>query len=82
MENGEKNMTSIHVLLADDHHVVRQGLRALLETVADLSIVGQTLGEPVRGIVLAGVMAQLLAQRSVGSHRRSFPQWVSKCLQG
>jgi len=31
----------IRVLLAEDHHVVRQGLRALLETVADFEIVGE-----------------------------------------
>jgi len=37
-------MTSI--VLADDHHVVRQGLRALLETVADLSIVGEASDGP------------------------------------
>jgi two-component system response regulator NreC len=29
------------VLLADDHHIVRQGLRALLESEPDLSVVGE-----------------------------------------
>lgn len=32
----------ITVLLADDHRIVRQGLRALLEAEEDLSIVGET----------------------------------------
>ena len=32
----------ISVLLADDHHVVRQGLRVLLESVPDFSVVGET----------------------------------------
>ncbi len=31
----------ITIVLADDHHVVRQGLRALLETEADLRVVGE-----------------------------------------
>lgn len=29
------------IVLADDHHVVRQGLRALLEAEADLSVIGE-----------------------------------------
>jgi len=31
----------IRVILADDHHLVRQGIRALLEKAADISIVGE-----------------------------------------
>ncbi|MBE0479801.1 MAG: response regulator transcription factor [Dehalococcoidia bacterium] len=31
----------ISIVLADDHHVVRQGLRALLEAQADLRIIGE-----------------------------------------
>lgn len=31
----------ITIVLADDHHVVRQGLRALLEAEADLTVVGE-----------------------------------------
>jgi DNA-binding NarL/FixJ family response regulator len=34
-------MTKIKVFLADDHHVVRQGLRALLETVPEFEIAGE-----------------------------------------
>jgi two-component system response regulator NreC len=30
------------IVLADDHHVVRQGLRSLLETEPDFSVVGET----------------------------------------
>ena len=32
----------ITILLADDHEMVREGLRALLETKCDLSIVGES----------------------------------------
>jgi len=32
----------ITIVLADDHHVVRQGLRALLQAEADLRVVGET----------------------------------------
>ena len=34
-------MEKIKVLLADDHTVVRQGLRALLEAEPDISVVGE-----------------------------------------
>jgi YesN/AraC family two-component response regulator len=31
----------IRVLLADDHHLVRQGIRALLEKAGDMEVVGE-----------------------------------------
>lgn len=34
-------MDSIHVLLADDHTVLRKGLRVLLEREADITVVGE-----------------------------------------
>ena len=34
-------MKKIGVLLADDHAVVRQGLRALLEAEGDIAVVGE-----------------------------------------
>ena len=34
-------MNAIRIVLADDHHVVREGLRVLLETEPDFSIVGE-----------------------------------------
>jgi DNA-binding NarL/FixJ family response regulator len=34
-------MSRITVVLADDHHVVRQGLRALLETQSDFGVIGE-----------------------------------------
>jgi DNA-binding NarL/FixJ family response regulator len=33
---------SLTLVLADDHHIVRQGLRALLKTVPDFELVGET----------------------------------------
>jgi len=35
-------MSMTTIVLADDHHIVRQGLRSLLEAEADLSVVGET----------------------------------------
>ena len=35
---------SIRVLVVEDHHVVRQGLVALLSVVEDLEVVGQSSG--------------------------------------
>lgn len=32
----------IHVILVDDHHIVRQGISSLLELEADLAVVGET----------------------------------------
>ena len=34
-------MTKINVVLADDHTVVRQGLRALLDAEPDINVVGE-----------------------------------------
>ena len=34
-------MTAISIVLADDHHLVRQGIRALLETEPDFHVVGE-----------------------------------------
>ena len=39
--NHEVPMKKISVLLADDHTVVRQGLRVLLEVEADIQVVGE-----------------------------------------
>ena len=36
-----KSKTKIRVLLADDHHIVREGIRQLLESADDLQIVAQ-----------------------------------------
>ena len=41
MEDGEKRST-IRVVLADDHAVVRSALRALLEATEDIAVVGET----------------------------------------
>ena len=38
MERGEKEIT---VVLADDHHVIRAGLRAMLEAEPDLRVIGE-----------------------------------------
>lgn len=48
-------MSHIKVLLADDHRVVRQGVRALLEAETDMEIVG----EVERGMAVAPAVASL-----------------------
>lgn len=35
-------MTRVRILLADDHHLVRTGLRALLQSLPDIEVVGET----------------------------------------
>lgn len=40
------------IVLADDHHIVRQGLRALLEAEPDFSLVGET-GDGLEAVQLA-----------------------------
>lgn len=37
----EKNEERARILLADDHHIVRQGIRRLLENEADFEVVGE-----------------------------------------
>jgi len=34
-------MTKIHVVLVDDHHIVRPGLRSVLESFSDIAIIGE-----------------------------------------
>src|SRR5512147_3035049 len=36
-----KSKTKIRVLLADDHHIVRQGIRQLLESAKDIEVIAQ-----------------------------------------
>jgi DNA-binding NarL/FixJ family response regulator len=36
-----KQMPEIRIVLADDHHLVRQGIRALLEKAQDIEVVGE-----------------------------------------
>ncbi len=45
-------MTPVRVLLADDHEVVRQGLRALLQTRAGIEVVGEA-GDGLEAVGLA-----------------------------
>ena len=45
-------MTPVRVLLADDHKVVRQGLRALLQTQAGIKVVGEA-GDGLEAVELA-----------------------------
>ena len=34
-------MSGVTIVLADDHHMVRQGVKALLENEADFSVIGE-----------------------------------------
>src|SRR4029079_18801019 len=43
MESGEKEIT---VVLADDHNVIRTGLRAMLEGEEDLRVIGEAADAP------------------------------------
>jgi DNA-binding NarL/FixJ family response regulator len=45
-------MSLVNILLADDHHVVREGFRALLTTEPDFRIVGET-GDGIEAVRLA-----------------------------
>lgn len=48
-------MAGLTIVLADDHHVVRQGLRALLETELDCTIIG----EAADGLVAVDLVERL-----------------------
>ncbi len=47
---------SIKILLADDHRIVREGLRALLETEADMEVIA----EVEDGLALLGLVQEML----------------------
>ena len=44
-------MVSVTILLVDDHQLLRQGLRALLEVEPDIQVVGEA-GDGLQGIQL------------------------------
>ena len=47
-----RSKTKIRVLLADDHHLVRQGIRELLESASDLQVVAEAGdGEEARSLI-------------------------------
>jgi DNA-binding NarL/FixJ family response regulator len=48
-------MPSIRVLLVDDHAVVRQGLRSLMESYADMVVVGEA-GNGVEAVAMADAL--------------------------
>lgn len=49
---GNKDMSQIRVLLADDHPIIRSGIRLLLEQATDITVVGETdRGSDVVGLV-------------------------------
>jgi DNA-binding NarL/FixJ family response regulator len=48
-------MNRVRVLLADDHALVRAGLRKLLESIADIEVIG----EAADGLALLGLVAQV-----------------------
>ena len=48
-----RNLPSLRVLIADDHLVVREGLRAILETAPDLELVGEA-ADGAEAVRLAG----------------------------
>jgi DNA-binding NarL/FixJ family response regulator len=76
-------MKTISVVLAEDHHVVRQGLRALLAAEADLEVVGEAssgldVGDLVERVkpdvlvvdfVMPGLNAPDIIRRVAGSPR-------------
>lgn len=40
-DNDKQNLNQIRVVLVDDHHIVRQGLRNFLESYGDIRVVGE-----------------------------------------
>jgi two-component system response regulator NreC len=48
-------MGKVHVLLADDHTVVRQGLRKILESCADIEVVGE-VGDGAAAVTAAATL--------------------------
>jgi DNA-binding NarL/FixJ family response regulator len=50
--NQEKSMTTIRVLLADDHKIVRAGIRSILEQSGDIEVIAEADdGEEARNLI-------------------------------
>ena len=60
----------IHVVLADDHHLVRQGIRALLAQAGDIEVVGEAEDGPA-AIELAQRLAPDVLVMDIGMPRMS-----------
>lgn len=43
-KSSNKSKTKIRILLADDHHIVRAGVRQLLESATDLQVIAEAGG--------------------------------------
>lgn len=77
-------MNKIRVLLADDHTVLRAGLRALLATQPDLELVGET-GEGSEAVRLAATLRPdvlLLDVTMPGNERFAALHAVRECAPG
>ena len=48
IKNGSEGDVTVRIVLADDHAVVREGLRALLSTVEGYEVVGEAPPAPRR----------------------------------
>ena len=70
----QKNRSAIAVLLADDHAVVRDGLRALLEAQDDIQVVG----DATNGRDAVRQVTELLPDVVVGTHHTC--RWHSSAL--
>ena len=56
IDRVESEIDRIHVVIADDHEVVRRGIRSLLSTIADIEVVGEaTTGDEAVAIALERV---------------------------
>mgnify|MGYP001085366095 CR=1 FL=1 len=42
-KSSSKSKTKIRILLADDHHIVRAGVRQLLESATDLQVIAEEI---------------------------------------
>ena len=64
-------MKRITVLLADDHMIVREGIRNLLERDADLEVVG----EAKEGREAVAMAKKLCPKRRADGYRHAEAQW-------
>ena len=56
---GDEGMDKIRILIVDDHFVVRLGLRTLLETEPDMTVVGEG-ANGVEGVAQAALLLSLI----------------------
>ncbi len=68
----------IRILIADDHGLIRAGLRALLENVPEIQVVG----EAADGVSIVKLVAELSTRHCANGYQHARDEWHRSHPQG